>query len=98
MGSEIEEVQGKRPSQDTLACFTPAPAPLVPAGPALHQTHHRYIDVSKCEVVHGKVGCDLHGHGGHDDCIVPELGVVQDIGQADEGHVLGEWEEKQNCV
>lgn len=51
--------------------------------------HHRHVDVAQREVVHGKVWCDLHGHGGYYDCIVPELGVVQDVSQADQGHVLG---------
>ena len=41
-------------------------------------------------MVDGEVRCYLHRHGGHDDRVVPELGVVQDVGQADEGHVLGE--------
>lgn len=49
---------------------------------------HRHVYVAQREVVDGEVRRDLHRHGGHDDGVVPELGVVQDVGQADEGHVL----------
>lgn len=55
------------------------------------QAHHRHVDVAQREVVHSEVWRDLHGHGGDDDGVVPELGVVQDVGQANERHVL--WEE-----
>lgn len=52
------------------------------------QPHHCHVDVAQREVVHGKVWRDLHCHGGDYDGVVPELGVVQDVGQANEGHVL----------
>lgn len=54
------------------------------------QSHHRHVDVAQGEVVHSEVWRDLYRHGGHDDSVVPELGVVQDVGQADQGDVLGE--------
>ena len=63
--------------------------------PLTGQPHHRHVDVAQREVVHSKVWRDLHCHGGHDDGIVPELGVVQDVGQANEGHVLGEEGERE---
>lgn len=86
---KLKRFRGKGPPKILWLASPLHRLPPVPAGYALCQTHHRYIDISKCEVVHGKVGCDLHSHGGHDDRVIPELGVVQDIGQADEGHVLG---------
>jgi len=60
------------------------------SAPLPGQPHHRHVYVAQREVVDGEVRRDLHRHGGHDDGVVPELGVVQDVGQADEGHVLGE--------
>lgn len=53
------------------------------------QSHHCHVDIAQSEVVHSKVWRDLYGHGGHDDSIIPELGIVQDVGQTDEGHILG---------
>lgn len=58
------------------------------------QSHHCHVDIAQSEVVHGEVWCDLHSHGGHYDGVIPELGIVQDVSQADEGHILGK-EEKE---
>lgn len=59
------------------------------------QPYHCHVDIAQREVVHGKVWCDLHCHGGDYDGVVPELGIVQDVGQADEGHVLGDEGERE---
>lgn len=59
-------------------------------------SHHRHVDIAQSKVVDSKVGCDLHSHGGHYDSIIPELGIVQDVGQADEGHILGKEEREEN--
>lgn len=58
--------------------------------PQTPQPHHRHVDVAQCEVVHSKVRGNLDRHSSHDDGIAPELRVVQDIGQANQGHILGE--------
>lgn len=55
------------------------------------QSHHRHVDVAQREVVHSKVRRDLYCHGGYYDCVIPELRVVQDISQANQGHIL-EWQ------
>lgn len=52
-------------------------------------SYHCHVDVAQREMVHSKVWCDLYCHGGDYDSIVPELGVVQDVGQANQGHILG---------
>lgn len=57
------------------------------------QPHHCHVDVAQREVVHSEVWRDLYRHGGYYDGVVPELGIVQDVGQANQGHVLGEEEE-----
>lgn len=47
-------------------------------------------------MVHSEVWRNLYRHGGHYDGVVPEFGVVQDVGQANQGYVLeeeGEWRE-----
>ncbi|OBS57449.1 hypothetical protein A6R68_11425, partial [Neotoma lepida] len=59
------------------------------------RSHHRHVDIAQSEVVHGEVWGDLHSHGGHYDSVIPELGIVQDVGQADEGHILGEDESER---
>lgn len=61
-----------------------------------YQSHHCHVDVAQREVVHSKVRRDLYCHGGYYDSVVPELGIVQDISQANQGHILGtegEWRE-----
>lgn len=61
--------------------------------------YHRDVDVGQSEVVHHKVRRDLHGHAGDGERVLPQPGVLEDVGQADEGHVLvcskrGGWGER----
>lgn len=50
--------------------------------------HHGDVDVGQSKVVDDKVRRDLHCHAGDGDGVLPKSGVLEDVGQADEGHVL----------
>lgn len=50
--------------------------------------YHGDVDVGQGEVVHHEVRRDFHGHAGHREGVLPQPGVLEDVGQADEGHVL----------
>lgn len=39
-------------------------------------------------MVHDKVWSDFYGHAGHRESVFPQPGVLEDVGQADEGNVL----------
>lgn len=50
--------------------------------------YHCYIDVGQSKVVHDKVRCNFYCHAGNCESVLPETGILKDVGQADEGHVL----------
>lgn len=50
--------------------------------------YHGYIDVCKGKVVHDKVRCNFHCHAGDCESIFPKSGILEDVSQTDEGHIL----------
>lgn len=54
-----------------------------------HCSHyHCYIDVGEGKVVHDKVRCNFYCHAGNCKSVLPKPGILEDVGQADEGHIL----------
>lgn len=39
-------------------------------------------------MVHDKVRCNFHCHAGDCESIFPKSGILEDVGQTDEGHIL----------
>lgn len=50
--------------------------------------YHGYIDVGEGKVVHDKVRCNFHCHAGDREGIFPKSGILEDVSQTDEGHIL----------
>lgn len=50
--------------------------------------YHGYIDVGEGKVVHDKVRCNFHCHAGDRESIFPKSGILEDVSQTDEGHIL----------
>lgn len=53
-----------------------------------NENYHGYIDVGKGKVVHDKVRCNFYCHAGDRESIFPKSGILEDVSQADEGHIL----------
>lgn len=47
--------------------------------PGQQHTHHCYIDIGQGEMIHHKVRRYFHRHGSHNDGVVPESGIVEDV-------------------
>lgn len=39
-------------------------------------------------MVHDKVRCNFHCHAGDRESIFPKSGILEDVSQTDEGHIL----------
>lgn len=50
--------------------------------------YHCYIDVCEGKVVHDKVRCNFYCHAGNCKSVLPKPGILEDVGQTDEGNIL----------
>lgn len=57
--------------------------------------YHCYVDVGQRKVVDDKVRCNFYCHAGDCERVLPETGILKDVGQADEGYVLVHTHRKQ---
>lgn len=53
-------------------------------------TDHSYIDVCKSKMINDKVRSNFHCHARHSQGVLPQSRILEDVGKADERHILTE--------